>query len=32
MRQVIHPDPFDLGDWDMAQADRVCVTLLHAKF
>lgn len=31
MRQVIHPDPFDVDDWDMAQADRVFVTLLHAK-
>ncbi len=31
MRQAIHPDPFDLDDWDMAQADRVFVTLLHAK-
>ena len=31
MRQSIHPDPFDLDDWDMAQADRVFVTLLHAR-
>lgn len=31
MRQVIHPDPFKLDDWDLAQAERVFVTLLHAK-
>jgi hypothetical protein len=31
MRQVIHPDPFDVDDWDMASADPVFVTLLHAK-
>lgn len=31
MRQVIHPDPFDIEDWDLAAADRVFVTLLHAK-
>jgi hypothetical protein len=31
MRQVIHPDPFDLDDWDFAAADRVFVTLVHAK-
>jgi len=31
MRQVIHPDPFKLEDWDFAAADRVFVTLVHAK-
>jgi hypothetical protein len=31
MRQVIHPDPFDLQDWDVAAADRVFITLVHAK-
>jgi hypothetical protein len=31
MRQVIYPDPFKLEDWDIAAADRVFVTLLHAK-
>ena len=31
MRQVIEPDPFDLDDWDFAAADRVFVTLVHAK-
>ena len=31
MRQVIHPDRFDLDDWDFAAADRVFVTLVHAK-
>jgi hypothetical protein len=31
MLQVIHPDPFDIEDWDIAAADRVFVTLLHAK-
>lgn len=31
MRQVIHPDPFKIDDWDIAAADRVFVTLLHAK-
>jgi hypothetical protein len=31
MRQIIHPDPFDLDDWDFAAADRVFVTLVHAK-
>ncbi|WP_291207144.1 hypothetical protein [Hyphomonas sp.] len=31
MRQVIHPDPFNLDDWDFAAADRVFVTLVHAK-
>ena len=31
MRQVIHSDPFKLDDWDFAAADRVFVTLDHAK-
>ena len=31
MRQVIHSDPFKLDDWDFAAADRVFVTLVHAK-
>ena len=31
MRQVIHTDPFKIEDWDIASADRVFVTLLHAK-
>jgi hypothetical protein len=31
MRQVIHPDPFKLDDWDFAAAQRVFVTLIHAK-
>ena len=31
MRQVIHPDPFKVQDWDVAAAERVFVTLLHAK-
>jgi hypothetical protein len=31
MRQSIHPDPFKLEDWDIAAADRVFITLLHAK-
>ena len=31
MRQVIHPDPFNHDDWDFAAADRVFVTLVHAK-
>lgn len=31
MRQVIHPDPFKIEDWDIAAADRVFVTLQHAK-
>ena len=31
MRQAIHPDPFNMDDWDMTAADRVFVTLLHAK-
>ena len=31
MHQAIHPDPFDLDDWDFAAAERVFVTLVHAK-
>ena len=31
MRQVIHPDPFNIEDWDMAFAERVFVTLAHAE-
>jgi hypothetical protein len=31
MRQVIHPDSFDIEDWDVAAADRVFVSLMHAK-
>ena len=31
MRQVIYPDPFKIEDWDIAAADRVFVTLQHAK-
>ena len=31
MRQDIEPDPYDLDDWDFAAADRVFVTLVHAK-
>jgi hypothetical protein len=31
MRQTIYPDLFDLEDWDMAAADRVFITMLHAK-
>ena len=31
MYQDIKPDPFDLDDWDFAAADRVFVTLVHAK-
>ena len=31
MRQVIHPDPFNIDDWDMAFVDRAFVTLAHAK-
>lgn len=31
MRQVIHPAPFKIEDWDIAAADRVFVTMLHAK-
>jgi hypothetical protein len=31
MRQVIGSDPFNIEDWDVSAADRVYVTLLHAK-
>jgi hypothetical protein len=31
MRQVIHPDSFDIEDWDVAAAVRVFVSLMHAK-
>ncbi|MDQ0319688.1 hypothetical protein QO002_001826 [Pararhizobium capsulatum DSM 1112] len=31
MVQEIHPDPFQIDDWDIAAADRVFVSLLHAK-
>lgn len=31
MRQAIYPDPFELDDWDFAAADRVYVSLVHAK-
>jgi hypothetical protein len=31
MRQVIHPDLFDIEDWDISAADRVFVSLMHAK-
>lgn len=31
MRQAIHPDPFKVDDWDFVAADRVFVTLVHAK-
>jgi hypothetical protein len=31
MRQVIHPDPFKIEDWDIGAADRVFVTLVHAN-
>ncbi len=31
MRQVIHPDPFNIEDWDVTAAERVFVTLLHSK-
>jgi len=31
MDQDIEPDPFNLDDWDFAAADRVFVTLVHAK-
>ena len=31
MRQEIYPDTFDLNDWDIAAAQRVFVTLVHAK-
>ena len=31
MRQEIYPDTFDMTDWDIAAAQRVFVTLVHAK-
>lgn len=31
MRQVIHPDPFNIDDWEVNAADRVFITLVHAK-
>lgn len=31
MRQIIHPDPFNIEYWDINAADRVYITLLHAK-
>ena len=31
MMQDIYPDPFNIDDWDVAAADRVFVTLVHAK-
>jgi hypothetical protein len=31
MRQEIYPDTFELNDWDIAAAQRVYVTLTHAK-
>lgn len=31
MRQEIYPDPYNLEDWDFSAAERVFVTLLHAK-
>lgn len=31
MRQEIYPDLFNLDDWDVAAADRVFITLVHAK-
>jgi hypothetical protein len=31
MRQEIYPDTFNLSDWDQASAQRVFVTLVHAK-
>lgn len=31
MRQKIYPDTFNLSDWDQASAQRVFVTLVHAK-
>jgi len=31
MRQAIYPDPFNIEDWDTTLADRVFVTLVHAK-
>lgn len=31
MTQDIYPDPFRIDDWDITAADRVFVTLVHAK-
>lgn len=31
MRQEIYPDTFDISDWDTENAQRVFVTLVHAK-
>ena len=31
MKQEIYPDTFKLGDWDISAAQRVFVTLVHAK-
>jgi hypothetical protein len=31
MRQVIHPDRFDIEDWEISAAERVFVSLVHAK-
>lgn len=31
MRQVIFPDPFNIEDWDVSAAERIFITLLHAK-
>ena len=31
MRQEIFPDPYNLEDWDFSAAERVFVTLVHAK-
>lgn len=31
MTQDIYPDPFKLNNWDVAAAERVFVTLVHAK-
>lgn len=31
MHQEIYPDPYNLDDWDFSAADRVFVTLVHAK-
>ena len=31
MHQAIHPDTFELEDWDIGAAERVFVSLIHAK-
>ncbi len=31
MRQIISPDPFNIDDWELNAADRVFITLVHAK-